>query len=270
MGRGRRGLLDDLAVLPWPVGLAVGVSGFLLIRHGIPAWLSGQGGPLAQGLAQSQAFSIVAWLVLAMCAMAAFASFLDARRKRRLLDARSGLASIAALGWRDFERLVGEAFRRQGYAVEETGLGGADGGIDLVLRKDGKRILVQCKKWQREKVPVNVVREMYGLLAHHGADEVRIATIGGFTPDAARFASGKSIRLIDGETLLGMILEVQASGAARTRQRVEPVIDGPASVPTSAPECPRCGRAMVERKNGKTGAMFWGCSGYPACKGPRS
>lgn len=42
MGRGRRGLPNDLAVLPWPLGLAVGVLGFDLIRYGIPAWASGQ------------------------------------------------------------------------------------------------------------------------------------------------------------------------------------------------------------------------------------
>jgi restriction system protein len=47
-----------------------------------------------------------------------------------LLETRTDLDSLAANGWRDFERLVGEAFRRQGYAVEETGLGGADGGME--------------------------------------------------------------------------------------------------------------------------------------------
>lgn len=191
MGRARLGLLDDLAVLPWPVGLVVGVLGFLAIRYGIPAYFSGQAGPFAQAFAQSNPFAVLAWVVLAACALASLVSFLDARLKRRLLDTRTGLDSIAALGWRDFKRLVGEAFRRQGHTVEETGLGGADGGIDLILRCNGKRTLVQCKQWRRDKVPVNVVREMYGLLAHHRADEVRIATLGGFTRDAARFAEGK-------------------------------------------------------------------------------
>jgi restriction system protein len=144
MGRRRRGLLNDLAVLPWPMGLAIGVLGFFALRYGIPAWFSGQGEAFAQAFAQAIPFSILAWIVLAVCAMAAFVSFLGARRKRQLLDTRTGLDSIAALGWRDFERLVGEAFRRQGYAVEETGLGGADGGIDLILRRNGKRAQVQC------------------------------------------------------------------------------------------------------------------------------
>ncbi|WP_202845080.1 restriction endonuclease [Luteimonas saliphila] len=279
MGRGRQGLLDQLAVLPWPVGLAMGVLGFGVIRYGIPAWLSGQGGPLTQGLAQSGAFQILAWIFLALCAMAAAASFLDARRKRRLLDAQSGLASIAALDWRDFERLVGEAFRRQGHVVEESGLGGADGGIDLILRKDGQRTLVQCKQWHRRKVPVNVVREMYGLLAHHRAHAVRIAALGGFTRDAARFAADKPIELIDGDTLFAMIRSVQAAprevGTASpaapppVHARIEPVLHAPSAPEPATPDCPRCGVAMVERTNRFTAATFWGCASYPTCRGTR-
>lgn len=268
MGRGSKGLLDELTVLPWPVGLVVGVIGFLLIRRGVPAWLSGQDGPFAQAFAQTNPLAPLAWLVLAACAMASLLSLLGARRKRHLLDTRTGLDSIAAIGWREFEQLVGEAYRRQGYAVEETGLGGADGGIDLVLRRNGKRILVQCKQWKRQKVPVNVVREMYGLLAHHGADEVRIATLGGFTPDAARFAQGKPITLIEGETLLFMIRAVQAGEAAQ-RQRIEPVIGVPVPALPSVPDCPRCGTQMVERRNRRNGNVFWGCSTYPDCQGTR-
>jgi restriction system protein len=155
MGRRRRGLLNDLAGLPWPVGLAVGALGYFVLVHGLPMWFAHKGGPLAQAFANaSNPLALLAWLFFAMCAIAAFASFLRARRNRRLLDTRTGLDSIAALGWRDFEHLVGEAFRRQGRAVEETGLGGADGGIDLILRRNGKRMLVQCRQWRCEKVPV--------------------------------------------------------------------------------------------------------------------
>ncbi len=115
MGRKRRSTMDDLAALPWPVGIAVGVAGYFFIRHGIPAWFARQDGPLAQAIAQqSSALVPIAWMVLALCTLAAAASFFRARYRRRLLDTQSGLDSIAAMGWRDFERLVGEAFRRQG------------------------------------------------------------------------------------------------------------------------------------------------------------
>ena len=271
MGRRKRGLLDDLAVLPWPVGLVVGLVGFLAIRYGPPAYFSGQPGPFAQAFAKSNPFAPLGWVFLALCAIASFISFLGSRRKRQLLDTRTGLDSIAALGWREFEQLVGEAFRRQGCTVEETGLGGADGGIDLILRRDGRRILVQCKQWRWQKVPVNVVREMYGLLAHHGADEVRIAALGGFTPDAARFADGKPIELIDGSSLLGMIRAAQTNQRVGPlpQERIEPYLKTPEPVSQPAPDCPRCGASMVERTNRQSGSLFWGCSAYPRCKGTR-
>ncbi len=127
----RNNLLADLAKAPWPVGLVIGVVLFLLIQYGIPAWMASRGGPLAQAFARgTNPFGMLGWFVLALCWLAALMSFLDARRKRRLLETRTDLDSLAANGWRDFERLVGEAFRRQGYAVEETGLGGADGGME--------------------------------------------------------------------------------------------------------------------------------------------
>ncbi|WP_203322014.1 restriction endonuclease [Pseudoxanthomonas beigongshangi] len=273
MGRGKRNLIDVLAGLPWPVGLMVGALGYLTLAHGVPLWFARQGGPLAQAFTgASHPFSLLGWLFFGVCAIGALASFFNARRTRRLLDTRTDLESLAALGWRDFERLVGEAFRRRGYSVEETGLGGADGGIDLILRRDGRRILVQCKQWRRERVPVNVVREMYGLMAHHRADEVRIAALGGFTPDAERFAEGKRIGLIDGSTLLAMIElgRVVSSGAIDARNRVEPKLAATTEKLIDIPSCPRCGETMVHRVNRRNGNGFWGCSTFPTCKGIRN
>ncbi len=278
MGRRRRGFFDDLATLPWPVALVVGVLGYAGIRYGIPAFFARQEGPFGQALAGASAsLAPLAWIFLAACALCALAAFAKGRRRRRLLDTQTGLDSLAALGWRDFERLVGEAFRRQGYSVEETGLGGADGGIDLILRKDGQYTLVQCKHWRNRQVPVNVVREMYGLLAHHGAHAVRIATVGGYTREAARFARGKPIELIDGATLLAMVRSAQqpsqlaaaAMVPSPETTRTAPVIASAVAADAALPACPRCGSAMVQRTNRRTQDTFWGCTGFPACRGTR-
>ncbi len=78
-------------------------------------------------------------------------------RKRRLLDTRTGIASIRALSWREFEELVVEAFRREGYRVVENTKAGADGGVDIRLRKEGRLVLVQCKHWNSNRVGVSVV-----------------------------------------------------------------------------------------------------------------
>lgn len=268
--RGNTGF-DALAALPWPLGLAVGIAGFLAVRYGLAWWLSQHGGTLAQGIAQhtDSALAPLAWIVLIVCWIAALFSFLGARHRRRLLDTRTTLESLAAGGWRQFELLVGEAFRRQGYSVEETGLGGADGGIDLILRKDGRRTLVQCKQWKRQQVGVSVVREMYGLLAHHQAHAVKIVCIGSYTNDAARFAQGKPIELIGGERLLEMIQAAQRGGAAEAslKSRIDPALVPTIDAAAQTPTCRQCGSALVQRTNRRTGEAFLGCSQFPRCRG---
>jgi restriction system protein len=92
-------------------------------------------------------------------------SYFESRRKRKLLDSQEDLESIRSLSWREFEELVGEAYRRRGYTVKENAGAGPDGGIDLVLNKNGNTFLVQCKQWRSCKIGVKVVREMYGLMA---------------------------------------------------------------------------------------------------------
>ncbi|NIJ86278.1 restriction system protein [Xanthomonas arboricola] len=271
MGRRKKqGGFEALATLPWPVGFVMGIAAYLAVRYGIGWWFSHQGGVLSQGFAHQSSgmFAPLAWTLLGVCWLAALFSYLGTRSRRRFLETRTSLESLAAGGWRQFELLVGEAFRRQGYSVEETGLGGADGGIDLILRKDGRRTLVQCKQWKRQQVGVSVVREMYGLLAHHQAHAVKIACIGTYTKDAERFSHGKSIDLIGGEKLLEMIRAVQLHTTSQpTHARAEPVFATAASTAAVAPSCSRCGSALVQRRNQRTGEPFLGCSQFPKCKG---
>jgi len=268
--RGNTGF-DALAALPWPLGLAMGIAGFLAVRYGLAWWLSQQGGMLAQGIAQHSDSTLapLAWIVLIVCWIAALFSFLGARHRRRLLDTRTTLESLAAGGWRQYELLVGEAFRRQDHSVEETGMGGADGGIDLILRKDGRRTLVQCKQWKRQQVGVSVVREMYGLLAHHQAHAVKIVCIGSYTKEAAQFAQGKPIELIGGKRLLEMIQAAQRGGAAEAslNSRIEPTLVPAIDAAAKSLMCRQCGSPLVQRTNRRTGEAFLGCSQFPRCRG---
>lgn len=266
---------EALATLPWPVGVVAGIVAYLCVRYGIGWWFSHHGGMLSQGIAQQSTamFGPLAWMLLGICWLAALFSYLGARSRRRFLETRTSLESLAAGGWRQFELLVGEAFRRQGYSVEETGLGGPDGGVDLILRKDGCRTLVQCKQWKRQQVGVSVVREMFGLLAHHQAHAVKIACVGTYTKGAERFAQGKPIQLIGGEQLLEMIRAVQRQPTTqliRAAARVEPFFasaESNASANSTTPSCPRCGSALVERRNRRTSEQFLGCSQVPKCRG---
>jgi restriction system protein len=172
------------------------------------------------------------------------------------------------MSWQEFEMLVGEAFRRGGYAVSETGGGGADGGVDLVLRKDGEKFLVQCKQWKAFKVGVTTIRELYGVMAAEGAAGGFVVTSGNFTQEAKAFAEGRNIDLIDGAALKGFIKEVQSQYSASSPQSQR--VPKSQSSATAEPSCPKCGSAMtkrVARQGTNSGNTFWGCTTYPKCKG---
>ena len=162
MARRKESGIELLASMPWPVSFVLGIVAFVAVRYGIGWYMSTVNNPILQGMGKqlsAGAYAPFAWTALGLCWIGALASFLGSRRRSRLLETQTGLDSLRAISWRQFEMLAGEAFRRRGYAIQETGLGGADGGIDLILRKDGKTTLVQCKQWKTQRVDVKIVRE---------------------------------------------------------------------------------------------------------------
>ena len=183
-------------------------------------------------------------------------------KQRRLLNRQRDIESIRKLNWKEFEELLGEYYRRQGFKVRENHSGGADGGVDVRLEnKDGLH-LVQCKQWRAQKVGVKMVRELYGVMAYEGATSGSVVTSGSFTQEAERFAADISIELIDGERLEGMIAEVKTAGSHKT---------GTATQDTE--RCPRCGGTQVRRtakRGAKAGSEFYGCSSYPKCRYTRN
>jgi restriction system protein len=199
-------------------------------------------------------------------------------RKNLVADVARSQATDAldGMSWREFEMLVGEGFRLQGYQVVETGGGGADGGIDLVLTKPGKsggeKFLVQCKQWRAYKVGVDVVRELYGVMAAKGATGGFVVTSGRFTEEAISFASGRNVTLVDGPKLHGLLQQAQAgANRAPSQKPAVPVGHSPASS-AKALACPLCAKPMVRRtakRGANAGNEFWGCTGYPACRGTR-
>jgi restriction system protein len=187
-------------------------------------------------------------------------SAVGARRRRRLLDRQSNIEGIRDLTWQDFELLVGEAYRRKGYEVVENGGGGADGGIDLRLSREGQRLIVQCKRWKTRQIGVSAIRELYGLMTAEKATGSIFVSSGTYTSEAQRFATDNGVVLVDGSGLLDLIRTVQVD-------HTPPLV---APVAIEAPNCPACGNSMIMRtaRRGKNiGMSFWGCTSYPKCKG---
>jgi restriction system protein len=142
-----------------------------------------------------------------------------------------------------------------------------------VLRKGSEKFLVQCKQWRAFKVSVEIVRELYGVMAATGAAGGFVVTSGRYTEDAVQFAQGRNVTLIDGPQLHAMIKAAQVASSRAAPNGVPPA--QPAVSPASPAEiaCPLCGKAMVRRtarRGANAGDVFWGCSAYPTCKGTRA
>lgn len=200
------------------------------------------------------------------------------RERNRFFAQNVDLDRIRKTTWKEFERRVADVYRHQGFDVDEVGGGGADGGVDLRIRRAGEKALVQCKRWNLYKVGVKPVRELFGVMKAEGADRAILISSGVYTEEARRFAEGKPIDLVDGVRLTRMLREIQESA---TEERGSGNLVGlhglPASLPTTptsvAPKCPQCGMSMVERlarHGSNAGSRFWGCPGFPNCRGTRS
>lgn len=128
---------------------------------------------------------------------------------RELIARQQSLATISLLTWEEFEQFVGELYRGRGYEVTERLQGGADGGIDLELERDGTKTLVQCKHWKTTSVGAPIVREMLGLMTRHQAQFGKIVCTGKFTRDAHAFAEGQPLDLVDGTALWHLVRSAQ-------------------------------------------------------------
>lgn len=255
-------LLRDLARLPWWFSAALAILSFVGLRWVAPALTETSHQPVA---AIGQAAPKLAWISCVFLLAIPF-SIASAARRRRQVVQQVSLDRIRSMEWRQFERLVGEAYRRKGYRVVDRGGTGADGGVDVELRTKDKKIVVQCKRWRTRAVGVVPVRELYGAMVGEEAHAAIFVTSGRFTPEAIEFALEKPITLMDGEALLKLLLEGAPPGA-RSNGSETPVVtnsEGPVT-------CPQCASAMVRRVARRgTGGEFWGCSQFPECRGTRA
>lgn len=264
-----------LVRLPWWVCLVMAVASYLIFDA-----LANRGiDPTRPVSAVITGLATGARLALPILFLAcAAASAIGRAWRRDLFDRASGTSgtqAIADMDWSAFEALLGEAYRRKGYRVVETGRGRADGGIDLALTRDGALTLVQCKHWKARKVGVTVVRELLGVMTARKASAGIVVTSGRYTDEARRFARECGVELVDGTALQVMLAETRRAGAPSPAARPQPT-ERPAAVApresAAAPACPACSKPMTRRvasKGSNVGQAFWGCTAFPQCRGTR-
>jgi hypothetical protein len=151
--------------------------------------------------------------------------------------------ALSRVTWQDFERLVAESYRQQGYTVDHCGTGAGvsrfDGGIDIKLYRHGICTVVQCKHSNQEQVSHNPVHQLYGVMHSQRASHAIVVISGEFT-DAAIEAAGKlsEMQLLDGaatRAMLGPVAEPQHRQIdGRSRPRAASVAPIPSQIPTNS------------------------------------
>lgn len=185
-------------------------------------------------------------------------------------DGNDSQKILSNMTWEQFEKIIRLHFELNGYKATLTNTG-ADGGVDILLQKDGRREMVQCKLWKTSKVGVSVVREIYGVVQANAYERGYIITSGFFTQDAWEFALSANVKgtlsLIDGSRLLKIIKDKEIPPPATEIINVGPGENQIYDL-NVIPSCPRCHSKMVRRMS--NGNYFYGCSAYPICKGTRN
>ncbi len=277
MARHKTSAFEDMIVavskLPWWAGILLALVSYVVLHAFASSPMGTLAGPGQMGNSMVKSFirtfAMIGQIVIPLgFGIGALVSGINGFRQKKLFEkvaSRSGISSLNEMSWEDFERLISEYYRRNGFQVTREGGNGPDGGIDLILRRKSETYLVQCKPWKAYKVGVQPVREFYGVMSSSGAAGGYFVTSGEYTNDALRFVRGLNLELIDGRKLREMIdIARKKPGPLHSANNVW-------QMPV-APACPKCGADMKKRvahKGANAGKEFWGCVAFPKCSGTR-
>jgi len=206
--------------------------------------------------------------------IATLVSLVRRRARRRLFGDLPAVAGptpdmLAHLSAHDFEKLVAEAFRREGFHVVERAHGHRVHGVDLELILGRDRYLVHCRRWKETVVDASAARQLRTAISAERAVGGFIVTSGKFTDEARKIATGRSIRLVPAYSLQRLLKVTTASSIGEIS--ISPEF-APGRHDSLAPGCPRCGKVMMRRASkhgGGATSVGWGCTSFPACLGRR-
>ena len=180
----------------------------------------------------------------------------------------SGIAEIDRMDGQRFEVFLQEFLRRKGFRVRLTPVT-ADYGADLVLEKNGVRLVVQAKRWQGT-VGIEAVQQVIGAIKHYQAQKGLVITNSYFSDNAKKLALSNQVLLWDRDKLIELLLVNKGKSFVQSSLQPTKATAAPAKrtaaekgIP-SGPRCLKCGKPMIVRVGPQ--GKFWGCSGYPKCK----
>ena len=260
----RKPIFVELLDSPWWISLTLAACFYLFLKFIFPQLYSQNS--LSSPLAESATIigMPIVYLFIFASTLSALKQFSGLKKSKAIHKRQTGIDTVRDLTWDEFEKLMAHTFRENGYGVIENNKKGPDGGIDLVLKRNGETTLVQCKHWRTRKIGVSIVRELFGVVKAEKADRGIVVGTGKFTEPAMEFAKLNNLDIIDDSQLIDM-LEKQLPKFSKKKTQssnIDRTID-----------CPRCDGKFVKRvakKGNNPGREFLGCSNFPKCRESRA
>lgn len=145
---------------------------------------------------------------LGFIALVSILYYSNKKSGRRYL--RYGFARLNNLTGEEFEELLKAYFRKNGYKVQLTPKSG-DYGADLIVKKNGEKIIVQAKRY-KGSVGISAVQEVIGAKEYYKGDKALVITNSYFTPAAKELAGKTKVKLWDGKIVAEIIEKKRLPG----------------------------------------------------------
>lgn len=113
---------------------------------------------------------------------------------------KSGIIKVDQMKGSEFEKYLGVLFRKLGYETKVTQSSG-DYGADLILKRNGKKIVVQAKRYKKN-VGIKAVQEISSAKLHYNAHEAWVVTNSYYTSAAKELARSNQVKLFHREDLI--------------------------------------------------------------------
>lgn len=121
------------------------------------------------------------------------------QRRRDLRRVASGMAAVDQMSGVEFEEFIAAQLRTRGWSVARTARTG-DYGVDLIAKKNGTCMAVQCKRLSKA-VGVAAVQQVVSGARQHGCNQAAVVTNQAFTKAARQLATTHRCRLVGREQL---------------------------------------------------------------------
>ncbi len=137
-------------------------------------------------------------------------------KRGKLLLLSSTITDVDIMEGYEFEEYLKTLFFYDGYAVTLTQKS-KDYGADLILEKDGEKIVVQAKRYKKSS-GIKCVQEAIGAKSHYGASEAMVVSSSYFTNEAETLAKENNVRLVDRDELIEIQERVKESLKITTKE----------------------------------------------------